>query len=80
MSFERYLLSNLWISVLENNHGKVNRFPLGASDNFFAMVISGSARFSGAFGSVELFPGELLYIPKGCPYTSEWFGDGKCVF
>lgn len=80
MNFERYLLSNLLIRLFRNNNGKVNRTPIGAADNYFAMIISGRARFTGAFGSLELFPGELLYIPKGYPYTSEWFGDGECVF
>ncbi len=80
MNFERYLLSDLRITVLRNKNGRVNQISLGASDNYFAMIISGSARFTGVFGSLELFPGELLYIPKGYPYTSEWFGDGECVF
>ena len=80
MNFERYLLSNLLIRLFRNNNGKVNRTPIGAADNYFAMIISGRARFTGAFGSLELFPGELLYIPRGLSYISEWYGEGGCVF
>jgi AraC-like DNA-binding protein len=44
-------------------------------------MIEGHASFVSDGGSrVDLYPGELLYIPKGEKYTSFWYGDGGARF
>ena len=29
---------------------------------------------------IELFPGDLFYIPKNIPYQSHWYGKGNTIF
>ena len=74
------LLSHFDIQVINPEDGRVNHINLGASFNYFAVIKSGHAILTSRDKRVELFPGELLYIPRGLVYTSEWYGEGGCVF
>ena len=74
------LLSHFDILVINPEDGRVNHINLGASFNFFAVIKSGYAILTSSDKRVELYPGELLYIPRGLVYTSEWYGEGGCVF
>ena len=74
------LLSHFDIGQIVNENGRVNHINLGAGANYFAVVKSGYAVFTSADKRVELYPGELLYIPCGLVYVSEWYGDGGCNF
>lgn len=74
------LLSHFDIQIINPEDGRVNHINLGASFNYFAVIKSGHAVLTGCGKRVELFPGELLYIPRGLVYTSEWYGEGGCVF
>ncbi len=80
MDFKNFGLSELKLNRFENKNGLVNHIKLGSPVNFFAMIEAGTARFSSTEGTVELLPHELLYIPKGLIYTSEWFGAPACRF
>ncbi|MBQ9802112.1 MAG: helix-turn-helix transcriptional regulator [Clostridia bacterium] len=80
MQIEHFGLSRLTLSLLQNANGRTNHLKLGSPCNFFAMIEHGHARFSFAGGTVELAPRELLYIPRGLVYTSEWFGSPDCRF
>jgi AraC-like DNA-binding protein len=74
------LLSHFDIQIINPEDGRVNHINLGASFNFFAVIKSGYAILTSSDKRVELYPGELLYIPRGLVYTSEWYGEGGCVF
>ena len=74
------LLSHFDMQIINPEDGRVNHIKLGASTNYFAVIKSGHAVLTSRDKRVELFPGELLYIPRGLAYTSEWYGDGGCVF
>lgn len=74
------LLSHFDIQVINPEDGRVNHINLGAGANYFAVIKSGHAVLTSRDKRVELFPGELLYIPRGLVYVSEWYGDGGCVF
>lgn len=80
MNPNELLLSQFDIRVINPEDGRVNHVNLGASTNYFAVIKSGYAVLTSRDRRVELFPGELLYIPRGLVYTSEWYGDGGCVF
>ena len=80
MNPNELLLSQFDIRVINPEDGRVNHVNLGASTNYFAVIKSGYAVLTSRDRRVELFPGELLYLPRGLVYTSEWYGDGGCVF
>ena len=80
MSPEELLLSHFDIRVINPEDGRVNHVNLGANTNYFAVIKSGYAVLTSSNKKVELFPGELLYIPRGLVYVSEWYGEGGCVF
>ena len=74
------LLSHFDMHIINPENGRINHIKLGASTNYFAVIKSGHAVLTSRDKRVELFPGELLYIPRGLPYISEWYGEGGCVF
>ena len=74
------LLSHFDMHIINPENGRINHIKLGASTNYFAVIKSGHAVLTSRDKRVELFPGELLYIPRGLPYVSEWYGEGGCVF
>ena len=80
MKLDELLLSHFNIQIINPEDGKVNHINLGANTNYFAVIKSGHAILTSRDRRVELFPGELLYIPQGLVYTSEWYGEGGCVF
>lgn len=80
MNPRHFGLKELKLRLFENKNGTENRFPLGAPNNFFAMIIEGHARFTLGEEIVDLTPFELLYIPKGITYTSAWYGSPACRF
>ena len=80
MGLRELQLSSSSISVLSNQNGKINRITVGNPTNYLAVILEGHAVFRSAFDCVEVFPNELLYIPAGCPYTSEWYGEPNCTF
>ena len=80
MKPDELLLSQFDIRVINPEDGRINHVNLGANTNFFAVIKSGHAVLTSRSKRVELFPGELLYIPRGLVYVSEWYGEGGCVF
>ena len=81
MKFDSYSLESLVPKILYCENGRVNYITYGAVCNYFALMIEGHASFVSDGGSrVDLYPGELLYIPKGEKYTSFWYGDGGARF
>ena len=57
-----------------------NRVTCGAPKNYLAILLNGSARLQCGDREVQLVPGELLYIPQGCVYESEWFANEEdCI-
>lgn len=53
----------------------------GAPKNYLAMILQGRACLHCGDDTLDVLPGELLFIPQGCVYESEWFADGEdCVF
>lgn len=74
------LLSQLFLRIIEINHEKYSEFPLGAACNYFGMVIEGSGRFRSSYCDFTVKEGEIVYIPKGLPYSSHWFPDKKVRF
>ena len=73
-------LSHIQLVILSHENGKINHIRLGASHNYFAVIRKGHAVFRADGRQVELYAGELLYIPRGCVYDSEWHGDPACEF
>jgi len=57
------------------------RIGYGAPKNYLAMILRGHARLHCGDEVLQVQAGELLFIPQGCVYESEWFADGDdCVF
>ncbi len=80
MEYKDMFLTSFDIRRLVNENGRVTNARLGASTNYFAALERGYAVFSFSGKRFELYPGELLYIPQGLPYVSEWYGEGFCSF
>lgn len=80
MELFELLLSHFDIQVINPEDGRVNHINLGAGSNYFAVIKSGHAVLTSRDKRVELYPGELLYIPRGLVYVSEWYGEGGCKF
>ena len=80
MKPDELLLSQFDIRVINPEDGRINHVNLGANTNFFAVIKSGRAVLTSRDRRVELYPDELLYIPRGLVYVSEWYGEGGCVF
>lgn len=74
------LMSELFLNIIEFEQERHNEFHLGAPHNFFGLVIEGRARFSDAQNDFVVGPGEVVYIPKGCVYTSHWYPDKNVRF
>ncbi len=51
----------------------------GCPINYLGIVISGSGRFTTEEEVVTAGQGEIIFIPKGCKYTSYWKTDGQQV-
>lgn len=73
-------LSHIDLVIFSHPNEKINHIRLGASYNYFAVIQNGYAVFYTDDRRVELYPGELLYIPRGCIYDSEWHGEPTCDF
>ncbi len=80
MELQELYLSRWNLMICQNPNGKVNHIQHGATTNFFAVLKEGHAVFTTENRQVELHPGELLYIPRGLAYVSEWYGNPSCVF
>lgn len=81
MSAEFYnLLSQLYIKIIEFDNERHNEFPLGAPYNFFGQIIEGEARFQSSYCDFTIKEGEIVYIPKGCVYSSHWTPVKKVRF
>ena len=75
MQARELFLSSFDIKEIVHENGRVNHIYLGAGTNFFAVIKQGHAVLTSAEGRVEVQSGELLYIPRGLPYVSEWYGE-----
>lgn len=73
------VLKTIFVREIHNRDGKVNKMPLGVLNSFFGTLTYGKARFYSKDTDVTILPGETIYIPKGCVYTSEWFGLPQSV-
>ena len=73
-------LSHIQLVVLSHENGKLNHIRLGAPHNYFAVIRKGYAIFYVDGRRVEANPGDLVYIPRGLAYDSEWHGDTFCEF
>ena len=52
----------------------------GAPKNYLAMILEGHGRLHSAGNTFDIAAGDILFIPQGCVYSSEWFPDGEaCV-
>ena len=80
MEFRELYLSHLNLVILSHKNGKINPVHVGANTNYLAMILEGHAIFNIDNRRVEVYPGELLYIPRGRPYVSEWYGEPACTF
>lgn len=80
MQARELFLSSFDIKEIVHENGRINHIYLGAGTNFFAVIKQGHAVLTSAEGRVEVQSGELLYIPHGLPYVSEWYGEGGCRF
>lgn len=47
----------------------------GCPMNYFGFMKSGHARLVSVREEIEVFPGDLFYIPLGCEYESFWYGE-----
>ena len=56
-------------------HGKHTDCSDGAAFHYIGYLHRGTARLHSPKGTIELSPGDLFYIPKGCCYHSYWY-DG----
>lgn len=74
------LLSALQISILEFDQEIYNKFPLGVAFNYFGLLIEGKGRFRSNYCDFTIEPGEIVYIPRGCVYSSHWTSDKKIRF
>lgn len=80
MEFRELYLSHLNLVILSHKNGKINPVHVGANTNYLAMILEGHAIFNIDNRRIEVYPGELLYIPRGRPYVSEWYGEPACTF
>lgn len=51
----------------------------GCPTNYVGIVISGYGKFTTEDEVVITGPGEIIFIPKGCKYSSYWKTDGQQV-
>ena len=65
-------LSQFNIIELVNQNGRINRSKVGATTNYFAVIKEGYGVLHNGKTKFTLLPGDLLYIPTGDPYVSEW--------
>jgi len=74
------LLSRIFIRILsfENQHKNVQK--LGISHNHVGLILKGQARFYNKYCDFTLTEGDMVFIPKGAVYTSEWNGSPKIQF
>lgn len=70
------LLSSLSIRIITHEKEYLNPVRLGNGCHYFGMLIEGSAHFNCSYCDFDLQKGEIVYIPRGLPYTSHWF-SGK---
>lgn len=69
------LLSSLSIRIITHGKDYLNDARLGNECHYFGMLICGNAHFQCDYCNFELKTGEIVYIPKGLPYTSHWFSE-----
>lgn len=69
------LLSQLFINIIEFEGERYNEFPLGASCNYFGLLVKGKGRFRSSYCDFTIQEGDIVYIPKGCVYSSYWTGE-----
>ena len=80
MDFDKYCLSYFNIAKISPPDGTVNHISLGAPYNYFGIIINGTARFTAGDNDFVIGKGEVVYIPKGQVYRSEWHGSPHPVF
>ncbi len=52
----------------------------GSPEHYVALMLEGRCRIVGRDGSIEAGVGDVLYIPKGLPYQSYWYGTPRVRF
>lgn len=80
MAVFQNLLSGLSIRILEFEKRQYGEFPLGPGANFFGLLIQGTGRFRSNYCDFTIQEGEIVYIPKGCSYTSLWTHENQVRF
>ncbi len=80
-SFDKsHFLSKCYIFKSIRNIGYTAGSVLGFPNPCFGYIISGRSIFVASDRTIELFPGDLVFIPKGQIYTSYWTADPTLVF
>lgn len=74
------LLSQLFLNLIRFEKERLNEFRIGCTCNFFGLLIEGTARFRSAYCDFTIHEGEIVYIPKGCVYSSHWIPDKEVRF
>ncbi len=78
--FEPYYLSHFAVLRESRTEYRKHRFPVGAIKNYLCFMLRGRVRFITAAEDITVSPGELFFLPKNQPYSSEWFPDPVCEF
>lgn len=75
-----HFLSKCYLFKTVRNDGYTAGSALGFPNPCFGYIISGSSIFTASDRTIELFPGDLVFIPKGQIYTSVWTADPLLKF
>ncbi|MBQ8510766.1 MAG: helix-turn-helix transcriptional regulator [Clostridia bacterium] len=78
--FDTCYLTHFDVFRYEREDRTINHILLGSPKNYLAVMLSGYARFRTGGSCIEIRPGELLYLPQSCIYTSEWYCEPTCEF
>ena len=70
-----HFLSKCYIFKTVRPDGYTAGSAVGFPNPCFGYIISGSSVFTASDRRIELYPGDLVFIPKGQIYTSVWQAD-----
>lgn len=73
--FDEYCLSFFDLCFYNQPNGHVNRLLIGVGTSYFGTLVSGKAHFCSRDADFWISAGETVYIPRGCVYTSSWYGE-----
>ncbi|MBR5308012.1 MAG: helix-turn-helix transcriptional regulator [Clostridia bacterium] len=73
-------LSKCYIFRHYDRTGYTSGNTIGFPNPCFGFILAGTGVFTASDRTIELFPGDLVFIPKGQIYTSVWKATPELIF